>query len=176
MKSGGRGVTFSESAAGGQVPPLEEIMSDPSPATAVVPNLLVDAIEPVRDFYLEKLGFQHMMGMVGRDGRLDFCIVMREGAMIMLTRPLERIEGSAPGYPTPRPVEIYFPASDVGRYHDQVRAAGVPISDPLTTQWWGDRNFAVRDPHGYRLWFYENVEDFESLVRAGKVPEGVKLI
>jgi hypothetical protein len=36
----------------------------------VIPNIYVDSIEEVRDFYINQLGFAHMMGVVGQDGRL----------------------------------------------------------------------------------------------------------
>ncbi len=45
-------------------------MSDAWAQAVVVPNFWVDAVEPLRDFYLEKLGFSHMMGIVGKDGNV----------------------------------------------------------------------------------------------------------
>ena len=140
-----------------------------TPQAAVVPNFWVDAIEPVRDFYIEKLGFAHMMGVVGKDGKLDFAIVIREGAMIMMGRPQERIEGAAPAYPTRRPLELYVYVKDVDAYHDEVVKRGVKVVDPLTTQWWGDRNFSVKDPHGYVLWLGQTVGELQP-------PAGVKVV
>jgi len=104
---------------------------------AVVPNLIVDAVEPVRSFYMDELDFRHMMGMVGKDGNLDFCSVSRDGVMIMLARPTEKTKGSAPSYPTKCPIEIYMYVKDVAGYHDEVRRRGATITAPLTTQWWG---------------------------------------
>lgn len=144
-------------------------MSDAQSAASIVPSFWVDAVEPARDFYLEKLGFEHMMGVVGKDGSLDFCIVVRDGAMIMLGRPEDRIEGSGEKYPTRRPVEIYVYVKDVDGYHDDVKRRGVEIVDALVTQWWGDRTFAVRDPYGYQLWFCQTVGE-------PSPPPGVKMI
>jgi hypothetical protein len=49
--------------------------------------------------------------------------------------------------------------------------------DGLATQWWGDRNFSVADPYGYKIWFYENVADWQTLVASGKIPPpGVTLV
>lgn len=149
-------------------------MSDNSqndaPATSpVIPSFWVDSIEPLRNFYLEKLGFGHMMGVVGKDGKLDFCIVTRDSAMIMLGRPEDRIEGTAEKYPTRRPIEIYVNVKDVDRFHAEVKERGVAIVDPLTTQWWGDRTFAVKDPYGYQLWFFQTVSE-------PAPPPGVKMI
>lgn len=140
--------------------------------SAVVPQVAVDSVEKAREFYIDKLGFGHMMGMVGKDGKLDFGIVKKDGAMVMFTRPVEKIEGMGQKYPTARPVELYIYIQDVDGYHDQVKAKGVKIADPLTTQWWGDRNFAVQDPYGYRVWFTENVKDFSQI----QPPPGVKMV
>ena len=123
----------------------------------VVPNIYVDAIEEIRDFYIDRLGFAHMMGVVGRDGKLDFCIVTRSGAMVMFARPQGQMDGAAPAHTSPRPLAIYFEVRDVDAYHHEVASRGVSVVDPLTSQWWGDRTFAVRDPYGYQLWFYQHV-------------------
>jgi hypothetical protein len=40
-----------------------------------MPMISVDSADEAREFYVEKLGFEHMMGMLGKDGRLDFCTV-----------------------------------------------------------------------------------------------------
>lgn len=142
-----------------------------SARTQVTPNIVVDDVEKVRGFYLEKLGFAHMMGIVGRDGKLDFCIVQRDGAMIMLSRPQERVEGSAEKHATRRALEIYIEVGDVDAFHDEVRGR-VKVQQPLQTQWWGDRNFGVDDPYGYRLWFFTTVQEFAAV----KVPAGITVI
>jgi uncharacterized glyoxalase superfamily protein PhnB len=138
-------------------------------AATVIPNLYVDSVDEVRTFYLERLGFEHMMGVVGKDGGLDFCMVTRGGAMVMLARPTEKMEGTSRSFPTKRPLELYISVEDVDRYHDEVKKRGVSISQPLATQWWGDRNFAVSDPYGYLVWFYQTVSE-------PKPPAGVKMV
>jgi uncharacterized glyoxalase superfamily protein PhnB len=93
----------------------------------------------------------------GKDGKLDFAIVIRDGNMVMMGRPVERMEGTAPKYPTARPVHVYVYVKDVDAYHTEVNCRSFPITEPLTTQWWGDRNFAVKDPCGYTIWFCQTV-------------------
>jgi uncharacterized glyoxalase superfamily protein PhnB len=141
-------------------------MSNAAPK-AVMPMITVDSVDDLRSFYVDKLGFSHMMGVVGRDGQFDFCTVVRDGAKVMLMRPQEPLEGSAPS--SRRPVEIYLEVSDVDALHADVRKRGVPISLPLETQWWGDRTFAVRDPYGYQVWFYQTVAE-------PKPPQGTKIV
>ncbi len=131
----------------------------------VMPMIAVESVDAVRDFYVDKLGFEHVMGMVGKDGQLDFVTVVLGGARVMFSR--------APGDGSRRsgkqPVEIYLQVDDVETYHSRVKKNGVKVSDPLTLQWWGDRTFKVLDPNGYEIWFYTNVAE-------PKPPQGAKLV
>ncbi len=138
------------------------------PNGQLMPMISVDSVDDARAFYVEQLGFNHMMGMLGKDGQLDFCTVTLNGAKVMLMRPQEKIEGT--GLTTSkRPVELYLEVTDVNAYHDQVRQNGVSVTDPLTDQWWGDRTFKVIDPYGYQVWFFQTVGEV-------KPPEGAKIV
>jgi len=131
----------------------------------VMPIIAVGSVDEVRNFYVDKLGFQHVMGMVGKDGQLDFCTVVLGEARVMFSR--------APAGPRPsagkQPVEIYLEVADVDTLHNRLKKKGVAISDPLTVQWWGDRTFKVLDPNGYEIWFYTNVAE-------PMPPQGAKLV
>ena len=135
-------------------------MTETPGGTSIIPSVWVDEIEPVRDFYIEKLGFSHMMGVVGRDGKLDTAIVQKDAAMIMLGRPQEPVPGSALDPKARRSVELYIYVADVDGFHADVVRRGVRVDQPLTTQWWGDRNFQVKDPAGYVFWICQTVEEF----------------
>ena len=130
----------------------------------VMPIIAVGSVDEVRNFYVDALGFQHVMGMVGKDGQLEFCTVLGE-ARVMFSR--------APGGSRPsagkQPVEIYLEVDDVDTFHNRLKKKGVAISDPQTVQWWGDRTFKVLDPNGYEIWFYTNVAE-------PKPPTGAKLV
>jgi uncharacterized glyoxalase superfamily protein PhnB len=142
-------------------------LSKPTPKQ-IMPMITVDSVDDIRTFYVERLGFEHVMGVVGKDGQLDFCTVLLGGARVMFTRS----RGQAPSRkPTPekQPVEIYLEVADVTAYHDRLKKAGIPITDPLTNQWWGDRTFKVMDPYGYEIWFYQTVGEV-------KPPEGAKIV
>lgn len=135
----------------------------------VMPMIGVESVDATRDFYVDKLGFTHVMGMVGKDGQLEFVTVVLGGARVMFSRA--PAAGGAPSRPRAgkQPVEIYLQVDDVDRYHNQVKKKGVKISDPLTLQWWGDRTFKVLDPNGYEIWFYTNIAE-------PKPPTGAKLV
>ena len=132
----------------------------------VMPIIAVESVDAVRDFYVDKLGFQHVMGMVGKDGQLDFVTVILGGARVMFSRATNGNSQSRPGK---QPVEIYLQVDDVDAFHTRVKKNGVKISDPLTLQWWGDRTFKVLDPNGYEIWFYTNVAE-------PKPPQGAELV
>ena len=119
----------------------------------VMPMIQVASVDATREFYVGKLGFQHQMAVVSKDGQLDFCNLIYGGASLMFTRTGEPVP------PGPRPVELYIETADVDQLCEQVRKAGVDVSEPLTDQWWGDRTFVVTDPNGYRVWFYTTVSD-----------------
>ena len=135
----------------------------------VMPMIAVESVDAVRDYYVDKLGFTHVMGMVGKDGQLDFVTVVLGGARVMFSRPHTAEGASSRGRGGKQPVEIYLQVDDVDAYHNQVTKKGVKISDPLTLQWWGDRTFKVLDPNGYEIWFYTNVAE-------AKPPQGAKLV
>ena len=134
----------------------------------LMPMISVESVDRERTFYVDKLGFSHMMGMLGRDGQLDFCTVTLGGARVMLQRPQQRVEGTNVTS-SRRPVELYIEVDNVNEYYDQVKKRGVQISDPLTDQWWGDRTFTVMDPFGYHIWFYQTVGEI-------KPPLGAKIV
>jgi uncharacterized glyoxalase superfamily protein PhnB len=119
-----------------------------------MPIIAVPSVDDTRNFYVNTLGFQHVMGMVGKDGLLDFCTVTLGAASIMFNR------GAALARTARKQlVEIYLEVGDVDALHSALKKKGVAISDPLTLQWWGDRTFKVLDPNGYEIWFYTNVAE-----------------
>ena len=134
-------------------------------AGRVMPMIVVGSVDAIRNFYVDTLGFTHVMGMVGKDGRMDFCTVVMGEAGIMFMRA----SGGTAAPAGKQPVEIYLEVADVDALHKGFTKKGVAISDPLTLQWWGDRTFKVLDPNGYEIWFYTNVAE-------PTPPQGAKLV
>jgi PhnB protein len=134
----------------------------------LMPMISVASVDQARDFYVEKLGFDHQMGMLGKDGQLDFCTVTLGGAKVMFMRPQQTVNG-VEATSARRAVELYLQVENVDAFHERLKKQKVRISDPLTDQWWGDRTFTVIDPFGYQLWFYQTVAD-------PTPPEGAKII
>jgi uncharacterized glyoxalase superfamily protein PhnB len=141
-------------------------MSKPVPRN-VMPIIAVESVDEIRNFYVETLGFDHVMGVVGKDGQFDFVTVAKDGARIMFARGADAAGKKLAG--TKQPVEIYLEVSDVEAYHDQLKKKRVKITDPLTMQWWGDQTFKVMDPYGYEIWFYQTTGE-------PKPPQGMKIV
>ena len=134
----------------------------------VMPIIAVASVDAIRNFYVDTLGFEHVMGVVGKDGQFDFCTVVMGGARIMFARAPGDMPSTKSGQ-AKQPVEIYLEVADVQAYHDRLKKTGVKPTEPLTMQWWGDRTFKVRDPYGYEIWFYQTVGEV-------KPPAGAKII
>src|SRR5260370_20789092 len=111
----------------------------------LMPMIAIDSVDQARAFYVDKLGFSHMMGMLGKDGQMDFCTVTLGGAKVMLARPQEKTEGTVPTS-SKRPVESYLDVEDVNGYHDQLKTQGVAVTGPLTDHCLGDRTFTILHP------------------------------
>ena len=143
-------------------------MSKPTPKT-VVPIIAVGSVDEIRSFYVDTLGFDHVRGVVGKDGQFDFCTVAKDGARIMFARAPGGSPGTKPAA-AKQPVGINLEVADIERYFGQLsEKKGVKVTDPLAMQWWGDRTFKVMDPYGYELWFYQTVGE-------PKPPQGAKII
>lgn len=132
-------------------------MADQVPqSTGIIPSFLVEEVEPLRSFYIDKLGFEPSMGMVGKDGKLDFAMVSMRGLSVMIGRPPKAgVKGVKPE--TERAVEIYCYVADVDGYYEYLNKKRVPIVKPIATEWWGDRLFSLKDPYGYTLYFCQTV-------------------
>jgi uncharacterized glyoxalase superfamily protein PhnB len=131
---------------------------------AIMPIITVDSVDQERNFYVEQLGFDHVMGVVGKDGEFDFVTVVKDGARVMFARASAPVADRAK-----RPVEIYLEVGDVEAYFRQLLKKEVKITEPLTAQWWGDSTFKVMDPCGYVIWFYQTTGE-------PKPPEGMKIV
>jgi len=53
---------------------------------AVMPIIVVPSVEEVQSFYVDTLGFDHVRGVVGKNGQFEFCTVAKGGARIMFVR------------------------------------------------------------------------------------------
>lgn len=110
-------------------------------------------------FYVEGLGFSITNTWTPR-GKIEWCALKREAAMLMLQQPRNREHH--PAWPDRKPglgVSIVFICADALAIYHEVIARGIAVAEPFV----GNRMWVVSfsDPDGYRL-------DFESVT---DVPE-----
>jgi uncharacterized glyoxalase superfamily protein PhnB len=74
-----------------------------------MPMITVSSVDAIRNFYVDTLGFSHVMGMVGKDGQLDFCTVVMGEARLMFMRAPEATNPPV----GKQSVEIYLEVQDV---------------------------------------------------------------
>jgi len=129
----------------------------------LTPNLIVASVERSLAFYVDVLGFTR--GMTVPDGPpFVFASVVSGPVEIFFNDTAEalkehpdwagRVKASAGGSMF---IEIDGAAAEVDALHDRIKSKG-RIVIPLTTQWYGMREFAIEDPDGFVITFAARVE------------------
>jgi len=127
----------------------------PARIKALVPMLSVTDLKRTMAFYCDKLGFR-MVNTFG-DAEPRWCMLDRDGISIMFNQPPP--EEMAELAPRPKDFQIYyFYPDDVVSLHKGWKAAGLPVSD-LRIAIYGMKEFELRDPDGYWLWFGESTDE-----------------
>jgi len=93
-------------------------MNQPAPKT-IAPIIDVSSVDEIRRFYVDIFGFEHVRGMVGKDGQFDVCCVAKDGARIMFERAPRESSDAGPTA-TKQSVRIYLEVTDVERYFEQL--------------------------------------------------------
>jgi len=129
--------------------------TDPREFAACAPELFVPDVDASVGFYTQTLGFELLRAdPPGAEGRCDFAVVARGGAMIMLAdERMLRGRGDPIGEPRGRGIDVRVMADDVDALYVALQQAGANIIAPLRDRPYGLRDFVVRDPDGFGLRF-----------------------
>jgi lactoylglutathione lyase len=125
--------------------------------TTVTPNLLVQDIDRSTAFYRDVLGFA-VKQTVPDTAPFVFVWLERDGVPVFLNDP-RAVEKDVPGATKRAPggtSTLFFVITGVDDFHGHV-SSKTRIVMPLTTQFYGMREFAVEDPDGHLLTFAERV-------------------
>jgi PhnB protein len=121
---------------------------------SLVPSIVVRDVAATLEWF-NRLGFATVFTMPGPDGSIVHAEVARNADTRLMLGPASW--GGTPGSPG---MSLYIKADgSVDAYHDRATSAGIAVTEPLTTQFWGDRTFTVEHPDGYRFTFWEHVRD-----------------
>ena len=127
---------------------------------SLVPMLAVADVERTIGFYCGMLGFTcvNTFGLVGYGSpKPGWCHLKRDGVGLMFSSHLKDDEPGVP--PGEKSFQVYyFYPDDIRALHAEWSAGGVPVTD-LRVTGYGMREFEIRDPDGYWLWFGEDTKD-----------------
>lgn len=127
----------------------------PSRLSKLRPMLAVKDLPGCVRFYVEKLGFT-CTAMHGNPP--VWAEVARDGVAIMLNAPpaadiARDVPASSRDYQV-----FYIDVEDVAALHTGLKARGVKVSN-IRVAFYGMKEFEVRDPEGYWLWFGEPTDE-----------------
>lgn len=123
--------------------------------TTLVPMLSVSDLKRTMSFYGERLGFD-VLNSFG-EPEPKWCMLARDDVRIMFNQPppdeLDALPRRAKDFQV-----FYFYPDDVAALHTAWRSAGLSVSDLRVTDY-GMKEFELRDPDGYWLWFGQETSD-----------------
>ena len=134
--------------------------------TKLTPNLIVSSVERSLSFYVDVLGFARGMTVPDQppfvfasvtSGPVE--IFFNDTAAVLKDHP-DWATKAKPSAGNSMFIEIGGGRSDavqVDALHDRIKS-NVRVIMPLTTQFYGMREFAIEDPDGYVITFAERVK------------------
>ena len=141
----------------------------------VAPYLAIDGAAAAIDFYKKAFGATERMRMPGSEGKIGHAEIDIEGALIMLADEYPPMNFRSPKTIGGSPVMIHMYVPDVDAFFKRAKAAGVEVLREPTTQFYGDRSCAIKDPFGH-LWsvatHVEDVSEEELRKRSEKLAGG----
>jgi PhnB protein len=117
----------------------------------VTPYLIVKGAAQLVDFLKRAFGAKEVHLMKGPDGGVAHGDLLVGDSHVMLG------EANGPWAPQPTSLYLYLPDCDA-TYKQALAAGGTSVQEPKT-QFYGDRQGAVKDPSGNTWWIATHVED-----------------
>lgn len=126
----------------------------------LTPMLSVTDLGRTIAFYCDQLGFR----CVSKFGDPDpvWCHLVRDGVDLMFNAPPAAEMAELPRRAKDFQVYYFYP-SDVVALHAAWKGKGLPVTDPRVTDY-GMKEFELRDPDGYWLWFGQSTSDAATVV------------
>jgi uncharacterized glyoxalase superfamily protein PhnB len=123
----------------------------------VTPVLMVEEIEPVLPFWVERLGFEKTVELP-HEGRLGFVILVKGGVEIMY-QTVASVRADVPPLADAPPASsfLFIEVDDLDEVAEAL--AGVPPIVPRRTTFYGADELIVRDPAGNAVTFARFAED-----------------
>lgn len=126
---------------------------------SVTPNLMVESVDDAVDWYRRVFGAE-VLGRMPESGEAVWAQVEVGESWLMfqgresLEEEFRAFEGASIG----GSFSLYVDVDDARDLHDELLEKGVEVELGLRDTDYGRREFAVRDPNGYVLWFGEKLQ------------------
>lgn len=120
-------------------------MSDKLSIKSLTPVLVVDAIEPCLEFWVEKLGFTVVMTVPEQD-RFGFAILQRDGIEIMYQTRASVRDDLPVLADMPSAVVLYATVADLDAIIERMDSADIIV--PRRRTFYGADEIFVREPAG----------------------------
>src|SRR6266702_2881945 len=130
--------------------------ANPTPQNygTVTPYLIVDGVPRLIDFLRETFHAEERTRINDKKDHVGHAEIKIGNSIVMMA-------DSTPQY-NPIPSQLYVYVENVEDYYSRgLKAGGISEQEP-TTQFYGDRTAAVKDPTGNRLWIASRVEEVSS--------------
>jgi uncharacterized glyoxalase superfamily protein PhnB len=118
---------------------------------SLTPVLIVDAVEPCVQFWIEKLGFSKPSEVPGDDGKLVFAILQKDGVEIMYQSKASVVAdspdqaGDLSGHTT----ALFITVPSIDDLEAAERAVrGAPVVKERHKTFYGSTEFYIREPGG----------------------------
>ena len=123
--------------------------------TTLVPMLAVSDLKRTTAFYRDRLGF-HVINTFG-EPEPRWCMLSREGVKIMFNQPPADEMAELPLRAKDFQIYYFYP-DNVAALHAAWKQKGLPLTDLRVTVY-GMKEFELRDPDGYWLWFGQDTTE-----------------
>ncbi|MCB9916728.1 MAG: VOC family protein [Planctomycetes bacterium] len=137
------------------------VQNPPDGMPRITPSLAYADPAAAIDWLTRVFGFTARIVIPGEDGGVVHAELCYADGVVMLGPA-----GAVPGFDSPRHLGggsggLYVYVDDVDAHYERVKAAGAEVLGEPVTQFYGDRNYAVRDLEGHRWSFGQHVEDVD---------------
>jgi catechol 2,3-dioxygenase-like lactoylglutathione lyase family enzyme len=123
--------------------------------TTLIPMLSVSDLKRTMAFYCDRLGFAIVNTFGGPEP--VWCMLGRDGIKLMFNQPPAEEMMELPRRAKDFQIYYFYP-DDVVSLHQAWKGAGLPVSD-LRVAIYGMKEFELRDPDGYWLWFGQSTDE-----------------
>jgi len=121
----------------------------------LTPMLSVADLGRTIAFYCDELGFQ--CAQTFGDPNAVWCHLKRDGVELMFNRPPAAEMAELPLRAKDFQIFYFYP-DDIVAQHTAWKAKGLPVTDLRVTTY-GMKEFELRDPDGYWLWFGQSTTE-----------------